>query len=59
MVHILEGFKPDEYAHDPIDEAVITLLREEQAVAPSTRPPLSDLSYRPSADETMLLKVED
>ena len=57
MVHILEGFKPDEYARDPIDPAVIAVLQDEQAVAPSTRPPLSDLTYRPMIDDASLLKV--
>ena len=57
MLHILEGFRPDEYAHDPIDAAVVAVLRDEQAVAPTTRPPLSDLAYRPQADDAMLLKV--
>lgn len=59
MVHILEGFQPDEYARDPIDPAIIAVLKDEQAVAPSTRPPLSDLAYRPLVDDAGLLKVKD
>ena len=59
MLHILEGFQPDEYARDPIDPVIIAVLKDEQAVAPSTRPPLSDLAYRPQVDDATLLKVGD
>ncbi|GAX79856.1 hypothetical protein CEUSTIGMA_g7296.t1 [Chlamydomonas eustigma] len=56
MVQILKDFKTDEYAHDSIDPAVLAVMEDELAVAPSTWPPLSDLSFRPHADETGLLR---
>lgn len=59
MIHILEAFQPDEYAHDSISPEIIATLKEEQLRAINTRPPLSDLSssYRPPNDEVLLNKV--
>lgn len=58
MVHILENFQTDEYAQDSIAPEVIATLRDEQAVAPSTRPPLSDLSlgYRAPPEDAIIQK---
>ena len=57
VVQILDGFQPDEYARDPIDPAIIAVLKDEQAAAPSNRPQLSDLAYRRQVDDATLLKV--
>lgn len=58
-MHVLEHFQTDEYAHDSIAPEVIAVLKEEQSVAPSARPPLSDLSlgYRPPGEDVVLHKV--
>ncbi|KAG1676958.1 hypothetical protein FOA52_014834 [Chlamydomonas sp. UWO 241] len=58
MVHILSCFRPDEYATDKIAPEVLAFLGEELAVAPSARPPLTDLSlgYCPPGDTAILNK---
>ncbi len=58
MLLILEGFRQDEYAQEKIDPAILAVMRDELALAPSFRPPLSDFSYRQHPDEAMLIKVE-
>jgi len=60
MVHILEQFLPDEYAHDGVAPEIITALRAEGDVAPSMRPPLSNMSvtYRPPSNDAVLMKAE-
>eukprot|EP00798_Chlamydomonas_sp_ICE-L_P020771 gene20771-27595_t len=55
MIHILENFQVDEYAHDVINPDLLLALKDELAASSPLCPPLSDLSvsYRSPSDNTV------